>query len=142
MRSGSILCDSWPLQFDQPRFEAIRRVGDLQSPTLASNAVALRQAHAVKLVRELVTAIPATAFAELDVNCDGYLSRAELKEGLQRVALSTARWAGGIGDTAIDQIMSVADADGDGQVSIREFEALAEVIREAEALKAELQISS
>ena len=73
------------------------------------------------------------AFAELDVNGDGKLSKAEL------LALAGT---GGMTLEACDAMLAMGDADHDGEVSLHEFLELGETLREVEALKREVGDSS
>ena len=70
-------------------------------------------------------------FGRLDVNGDGLVSRDELQALVAYGALSAA---------ACSAVVYMADADGDGQISLAEFERLGELLRGNDQLKTELGV--
>ena len=82
-------------------------------------------------VRQWLIGIPdlAAAFARLDLNGDGLLSRPELQALVDYGVLS---------GSACNALMYMGDTDGDGQINLDEFQALGEMMRGNEQLKAEL----
>ena len=77
------------------------------------------------------------AFADLDVNGDGYVADWELTNGSRQSAFGTKD--GYYGDPTCEAIMAMADTDGDGKISLAEFLQLGAVLQEVAALRAELE---
>lgn len=60
-------------------------------------------------------------FKEFDIDGDGYISAAELRQSLQKLGAAFAAVADELTDEDVEEIMMESDLDGDGQISYSEF---------------------
>ena len=94
------------------------------------------RAHYIDRVKQWLVAIPDLdeTFARLDKNGDGFLSEQELNEFLVNELHFTLMMPA-------EAMLEMADSDGDGRISLREFKELGAVLQETMRLKAELGVA-